>query len=113
MGCKGNCNRYGFIVLVYVVLGVGYLALGNTAGGYTPSGLIGVLQAFAIIHIPSVLFCYFNRKYIFGTKEIIFDVSSRTETTKYYGGRTETKTYTNTNYERWSIRKIMISVSRN
>ncbi|CAF1522677.1 unnamed protein product, partial [Rotaria sp. Silwood1] len=103
MGCKGNCNRYGFIVLVYVVLGVVYLALGNTAEEYTPSGLRGVLQAFAIVHFLSILFCYFNRKYIFGYKEIISYVSSWTETTKYYGGRTETKTYSSIDFERWSI----------
>jgi hypothetical protein len=86
MGFKGNVNRYGFIALAYVGLGCGYIVFGNSISEYYPSGLRGVLQAFGTIHLVSLFLCYYNRKYIFGVKEITSTDTSWTETITYYGG---------------------------
>ncbi len=87
MGCKGNRNRYGFIPLIYIVLAIGYGVLTEDVSCALKSNpLYTILQVFAFIHVASVVLGYYNRKYIFGTKEIVTHSSSWTEKTTYYSG---------------------------
>ena len=86
MGCNGDRNRYGFIALVFLGVGASYFAIANAASYTNISSLAVVSQIFALIHFPLTFCCYYNRKYIFGTRQIVINTTSWEETTAYYGG---------------------------
>lgn len=87
MGFTCNWNKYGFIVLIYLILAIGYGSLSYSAeDALSLSSLCMVLRVFGFFHIPSIALGYYNRKYVFGTKEIVTHTTSWTEEITYYSG---------------------------
>jgi hypothetical protein len=81
MGWRGNFNIYGLIPLLHLIIAICYVAIPKCESSSTNLGAI--MDAYAGIQALLVVLCWYNRKYIFGTKEIRTNSYTWTETTRH------------------------------